>query len=315
MSTLTVPPNLSSPRQDAIDLYKAFKGFGCDSSTVVKILAHRDATQRNLIQHEYRAMYHEELTTRLSKELGGDLKKAMMLWILDPANRDATIVRQALTGDVIDLRAATEVLCSRTPSMIQTIKQAYLARFGAYLEHDIQNLATGDHQKLLLSYTGVIRFEGPQFDPSMVATDAKALYKAGEKKLGTDEKVFIHIFSERSSAHLAAIASTYHDAYGSSLEKAVKSETSGLFEFGLLTILRCAENPAKYFAKLLRKSMKGLGTNDTMLIRVVVSRTEIDMQYIKAEYQKKYKKALSAAIHSETSGHYRAFLLALVGPN
>jgi len=61
--------------------------------------------------------------------------------------------------------------------------------------------------------------------------------------------------------------------------------------------------------------MKGLGTNDTMLIRVVVSRTEIDMQYIKAEYQKKYKKALGTAIHSETSGHYRAFLLALVGPN
>ena len=61
--------------------------------------------------------------------------------------------------------------------------------------------------------------------------------------------------------------------------------------------------------------MKGLGTNDTMLIRVVVSRTEIDMQYIKAEYQKKYKKALGAAIHSETSGHYRTFLLALVGPN
>lgn len=32
--------------------------------------------------------------------------------------------------------------------------------------------------------------------------------------------------------------------------KAVKSETSGKFEFGLLTILKCAENPAKYFAKV-----------------------------------------------------------------
>lgn len=34
--------------------------------------------------------------------------------------------------------------------------------------------------------------------------------------------------------------------------QAVKSETSGLFEFALLTILRCAENPAKYFAKVNR---------------------------------------------------------------
>lgn len=61
--------------------------------------------------------------------------------------------------------------------------------------------------------------------------------------------------------------------------------------------------------------MKGIGTTDSMLIRIVVSRTEIDMQYIKMEYQKKYKKPLSEAIHSETSGQYRAFLLALVGTN
>lgn len=59
--------------------------------------------------------------------------------------------------------------------------------------------------------------------------------------------------------------------------------------------------------------MKGLGTDDKTLIRVVVTRTEIDMQYIKAEYYKKYKKPLADAIHSETSGGYRTFLLSLVG--
>ena len=67
--------------------------------------------------------------------------------------------------------------------------------------------------------------------------------------------------------------------------------------------------------QVLRKAMKGLGTNDTTLIRVIVTRTEIDLQYIKAEYLKKYKKTLNDAVHSETSGHYRAFLLSLLGPN
>lgn len=61
--------------------------------------------------------------------------------------------------------------------------------------------------------------------------------------------------------------------------------------------------------------MKGLGTNDTTLIRIVVTRAEMDMQYIKAEYQKKYGKTLNDAVRSETSGHYRAFLLALLGPS
>ncbi|WOL20142.1 annexin D5 [Canna indica] len=314
MSSLSVPPFPTNPRQDAIDLYKAFKGFGCDSAAIINILAHRDATQRAYIQHEYKAMYSKDLSTRLSSELSGHLKKAMLLWILDPAGRDATILRQALTED-IDLRTATEIICSRTPSQLQTIKQIYYSKYGVYPENDIHYQTSGEHKKLLLAYVGTVRYEGPEVDPQMVSIDAKDLYKAGEKRLGTDEKTFICIFSERSRAQLAAIAYSYHHTYGSKLEKVVKGETSGNFEFALLTILSCAENHAKYFAKVLHKAMKGLGTNDTTLIRTVVTRTEIDMQYIKAEYYQKHQKSLRDAIHSETSGHYRTFLLELVGPN
>lgn len=70
----------------------------------------------------------------------------------------------------------------------------------------------------------------------------------------------------------------------------------------------------KWNLQVLRKAMKGLGTDDTTLIRIIVTRAEIDMQYIKSEYQKKHGKRLNDAVHSETSGHYRAFLLSLLGP-
>lgn len=71
-----------------------------------------------------------------------------MLWLPDPAVRDATVVRKALSGDVIDLKAATEVICSRTSTQIQHFKQIYLSRFNAYLEHDIEYQATGDLKKV-----------------------------------------------------------------------------------------------------------------------------------------------------------------------
>ncbi|KHG29092.1 Annexin D5 -like protein [Gossypium arboreum] len=295
MSTLSLSPVLTSPRDDAIQLYRAFKGLGCDTAAVVNILAHRDATQRSLIQHEYSAMYSEDLLKRLVSELRGKL--------------------EALLPDLTNLDAATEVICSRTPSQIQLIKQNYQAKFGVFLEQDIERHTSGDHKKLLLAYVSTSRYEGLEVDREMAMKDAKALYKAGEKRLGTDEKTFIRIFSERSRAQLAAISAAYHDMYGGSLKKAVKSETSGKFERGLLTILQCSENPAKYFAKALHKAMKGLGTDDTTLIRIIVTRTEIDMQYIKAEYLRKYKKTLNDAVHSDTSGHYRTFLLSLLGPN
>lgn len=59
--------------------------------------------------------------------------------------------------------------------------------------------------------------------------------------------------------------------------------------------------------------MKGLGTDDTTLIRIIVTRAEIDMQYIKTEYHRKYKKTLHDAVRSETSGSYKDFLLSLLG--
>ena len=66
----------------------------------------------------------------------------------DPATRDATIVRQALSGDVIDLKAATEVICSRTSTQIQQLKQIYYSIFGVMVENDIEFHASGDHKKV-----------------------------------------------------------------------------------------------------------------------------------------------------------------------
>ncbi|KAJ0606041.1 putative annexin [Helianthus annuus] len=343
MATLTVPPVPLSPRDDAIQLHKAFK------AAVIGILAHRDATQRACIRQEYETMYSEDILKRLSSELSGKLETAVLLWMHDPAGRDAVILKQGLTSDFLNLEAVTEIICSRTSTQLLTLTQIYHSTFGSHLEHDIKRQASGDHEKILLACVNKPRYEGMEVDREMAAKDAKELYKAGEKKLGTDEKVFVQIFSERSRAHLVAINTCYHDMYGGSLKKvvtrnmtyqccqrrkaqarriglarslgarrkksAVKKETSGLFKTALLTVLQCAENPAKYFAKVLHKSMAGLGTDDTTLIRVIVTRTEIDMQYIKAEYHKKYKKSLNDAVHSETSGHYQTFLLSLLGPN
>ncbi|RZC14197.1 Annexin D5 [Glycine soja] len=120
------------------------------------------------------------------------------------------------------------------------------SKFGLHLETN----TSGDHKKILLAYVTTPRHEGPEVNREMAEKDTKVLYKAGEKRLGTDEKTFVQIFSERSAAHLAAITSYYHSMYGHSLKKAVKKETSGNFALALLTIVQCAENPAKYFAKV-----------------------------------------------------------------
>jgi annexin A7/11 len=68
-----------------------------------------------------------------------------------------------------------------------------------------------------------------------------------------------------------------------------------------------------YFMQILRKSTKGIGTYDSRLIRVILTRTEIDMQPIKIAYYSKYGKPLTHVVRADTPKHYEDFLLHLVG--
>ena len=59
--------------------------------------------------------------------------------------------------------------------------------------------------------------------------------------------------------------------------------------------------------------MKGLGTSNAILSRTVVTKAgSIEMEDIKKEYSAAYKISLLDAIHKDTSGHYRTFLVNLV---
>ena len=50
--------------------------------------------------------------------------------------------------------------------------------------------------------------------------------------------------------------------------------------------VRCIKHKFNHFARQLQKTMKGIGTDDDALVRVVVSRCEIDLANIKEEFQK-----------------------------
>ena len=59
------------------------------------------------------------------------------------------------------------------------------------------------------------------------------------------------------------------------LLSSVSREFSGNVESGLKTILQCALNRPAFFAERLYYSMKGAGTDDSTLVRIVVTRSEV----------------------------------------
>lgn len=59
--------------------------------------------------------------------------------------------------------------------------------------------------------------------------------------------------------------------------------------------------------------MQGLGTRDRDLIRLIVSRSEIDLGDIKAAFERMYGKTLLSYVSGDTSGDYKHGLYAIMG--
>jgi Annexin len=91
--------------------------------------------------------------------------------------------------------------------------------FDKDLEYDIKHDTSAYFQKVLLALLQANRDESVVVDNVKVAADVEALYLAGEKKIGTDEEVFIDILTRRSFAHLQVIFREYKNKHGTSFHK------------------------------------------------------------------------------------------------
>ncbi|XP_044271352.1 annexin B9-like [Tribolium madens] len=312
-SPTVTPSKFFLSTEDAQVLHKAMKGSGTDEKAIINVIAKRSLAQRLEIISQFNKLHSKNLVDELKKELSDDFKYLILALLTPREEFYAEELHRAMCGLGTDEDVLIEVLCTLNNSEIVKVRHAYYKLFHQSLENDIKGDTSSYFKQLLIALCGVQRDECCSTNRDEAISEAENLYNAGEKQWGTDESTFTKILTERNYPQLRLIFEEYEKLTGHGIEKAIESEFSGDIKDGLLAIVETVQNKAKFFAKKLHKSMKGLGTNDRDLIRVVVTRSEIDMGEIKAKYQEEYGKSLAEAIKGDTSGDYKKCLLALIG--
>ncbi|XP_034527536.1 annexin A3 isoform X2 [Ailuropoda melanoleuca] len=264
-----------SPSVDAEAIRKAIRGIGTDEKTLISILTERTNAQRQRIVQEYQAAYGK--------------------------------------GTGTSEHALIEILTTRTSRQMKEISQAYYTAYKKSLGDDISSETSGDFRKALLTLADGRRDESLKVDEQLAKKDAQILYNAGENRWGTDEDKFTEILCLRSFPQLKLTFDEYRNISQKDIEDSIKGELSGHFEDLLLAIVHCARNMPAFLAERLHQALKGAGTDEFTLNRIMVSRSEMDLLDIRAEFKKHYGYSVYSAIKSDTSGDYEITLLKICG--
>uniref|UniRef100_A0ACD5UJE9 Uncharacterized protein n=1 Tax=Avena sativa TaxID=4498 RepID=A0ACD5UJE9_AVESA len=323
MSSITIPSPVPSPADDAESIRKALQGWRADKEALVGILAHRTAAQRSGIRRAYAFLFREPMLNsfrqRLSRQYCGvslDFWKALILWSMDAAERDANLVHGALRqrGDGDYVSVLVEVACASTPDHLVAVRRAYRALFACSVEEDLASSSAFQQplKKMLVSLVSSYRYGGEGVDEDAAKLEACQLSEAIRKKEPHRDEV-IRIVSTRSKAQLAATLRRYRDDHGTDFAEDIDSHCSSEFAKTLKSAVWCLTSSEKHFAEVIRHSIAGLGTYEDMLTRAIVSRAEIDMEQIKAEYRVRFKTTVTLDVVDDTSFGYKDILLALVG--
>ncbi|KAK7126067.1 hypothetical protein R3I93_021449 [Phoxinus phoxinus] len=302
-----------TPGEDAAALRKAIEGIGTTEKTLIDILTQRSNAQRQLICKAYQDATGKTLCDDLEGDTHGDFEDVLVGLITPPAKFDCQEFRRAIKGAGTTESVLIELFASRSNHQIKAMCDAYLAETGKPLIQDLKSEVSGDFEKTLVILAEGKRDESTNVDVAKAKADAKILYEAGEKKWGTDESKFIDILCHRSVPQLRQTMVEYKSLSGKSLQESIEGEMSGRLEDILVAIVKCVKSVPAYLAERLHKSMKGAGTTESTITRIIVSRSEVDLQDIKTEYKKLFGTSLYSDIESDVSGDFCQTLLKICG--
>ena len=296
---------------DAEVLRKAMEGFGTDEATLIKVIANRTGRQRQQIKAQYKATYGRDLIEDIKKECHGKLEEAFIALFKDPVEYDADALREGMKGLGTNEDTLIEIIASRPPGHLVAVKNCYNQKFKRDLEADIKKETHGTLEHILITLLQGKRSVNTQPDPNSCAAIAQEIYKSGEGKLGTDESVFNKYFGALSPHELCCVAQQYHKITGHTILDAIEKEFHGDSKKAFKAIVYATLSPSEYFATRVHDAIKGAGTKDHLLMRVLITRDEIDMPQIKQYYKQLYGKDMVEAIKSDISGDYQKLMVEL----
>ena len=298
----------------AEDLKKAMEGFGTNEEALILIATSNKTQERLKIKKAYEEKYKKNLIDDLKSELNGKFEDAMVALFKDPVEYDCECISNAIKGVGTDENCLIEVISSRPNWLLEKIKKKYNELYKKELVEDIKSDTSGDFQKILEGILRCQRSETKEIDKEKCAKIAKDLNDIKDKgwDIQDEQSTFYQYIMKSSPKELSAVAREYYKLSGKTIIEGIETNFKGDAKDLLKSILYSIVSPSEFFATRIKKAIQGFGTDNKTLIRILVTRCEVDMTIIKKYYKQLYKKDMIEDIKNDISGDYQKLMIELI---
>ena len=298
----------------AEDLRKAMEGFGTDEEHLILVVTSNKTQERLKIKKAYEEKYKKNLIDDLKSELSGKFEDAMVALFKEPVEYDCECIYNAMKGAGTDENCLIEVIASRPNWLLEKIKKKYSELYKKELVEDIKGDTSGDFQKILEGILRCKRSEVKEINKENCEKIAKELSETKEEGwvVNDESSVFYNYIMNSSPKELSAIAREYYRLSGKTIIDGIENNFKGDAKDLLKSILYSLVSPSEYFATRIKKAIEGFGTDNKTLIRILITRCEVDMNIIKKYYKQLYKKDMIEDIKNDIIGDYQKLIIELI---
>uniref|UniRef100_A0AC35TV91 tRNA-uridine aminocarboxypropyltransferase n=1 Tax=Rhabditophanes sp. KR3021 TaxID=114890 RepID=A0AC35TV91_9BILA len=311
------------PEEVAKILRKALVGITTDDKSIIHSIFCHTNYQRQQICKAYESMYQRDLITDIQEEIGGFFMD-LCIALLKPTHVYSTnLLVDSFSNKAEDKMVSVEIACTTTNSQLNVIQDTYTFVTKRNLEKDLGLKVEGLFGQFLKALYYKQRDDEDFINSDTVSENLRIMTDNNNffDEIGRSVDLFTRFFVQPSFATIREMIDTYDlkKENGKEFEALVR-KTKNMhpdIRSMILLIIKISRNIQLYFADRLHEAISGSRADHFAIIRIVVMRSEIDLQDIVEEYTRKYNQSPMLWLQKTCSGDYFRLLSVMlnVGSN
>ena len=276
-----------------------------DYSSMTDFITRKTHKERMRLRQIYKQKFDKDLMSDLKSSFAGIYLKIILGLFTDPVEFDIDYIYKCLKEDT-SYNIIIEIFASRPDWYLNKIKNLYQRKYNIELEEHIKEGTLDDFKKLLLKILQSERSTNQSPDVDQCKKLAEDLEKEESENLTVDSPIINSIFIKSSPQELVSISQEYNKSTQKLITQTINEHFKGNVKNLLNAILMAKISPSEYYANVIHESID----DEDIILKVIISRAEIDFTQIKKYYLKLYENNVVNDIKKD-SHEYTNLLVAI----